>query len=295
MKGRALVTGSDGFTGRYVCADLERDGWEVWRAGLGTSDIDTRYLRIDLLNTDTLSVINDLVLPDIVIHLAASSFVASESSIGFYETNLIGTKNLLEVLRRAKTPPRNTILASSATVCGYSASGAIREDHPTRPLNHYGVSKLAMEHLANIYMSEIGITITRPFNYTGVGQDDRFLIAKIVKHFRSREKVLELGNIDVCRDFSDVRDISKIYLALANLPPVNEAVNLCSGRGIEIRSILNMMREISGHEIRIQSSPDLIRPNEVKELWGGPEKLADLVGEKPVTPFKDTLLWMYTE
>ena len=109
---------------------------------------------------------------------------------------------------------------------GHSTAGAIREDHPTRPLSHYGGSKLAMERLKNIYMPELRITIARPFNYTGVGQDDRFLIATIVKHCRSREKVLELDNIDVCRNFSDFRDISKIYLALAGVPPVYKAINL---------------------------------------------------------------------
>ena len=295
MLGRVLVTGSEGFTGRYVCEELRASGWDVWGAGLGPHSNSNRYLQIDLLDAESLASINKIVSPDVVIHLAASSFIAANNSTAFYLINLIGTKNLLEAILAAESPPYHTIIASSANVYGEGAGGAISEDHPTTPSSHYGVSKLAMEHLVTTYMAELGVTITRPFNYSGVGQDERFLLPKIVRHFKARAEVIELGNTYVARDFSDVRDISRIYANLAELPPTRQKINLCSGSCTSLNSVIAKMTELSGHEIRITTNQDLIRKNELRELWGDRSKLNELLGYHHTIPLSETLRWMYAE
>ena len=294
MTGRVLVTGSEGFTGKYVCEALRASGWDVWGAGLGAKFHKHQYLQIDLLKPDSLAIINDTVNPDAVIHLAASSFIAANNSTAFYQVNLIGTKNLLDILSQARTPPRNTILASSASVYGEHASGAIEEEYLTQPTNHYGVSKLAMEHLASTYQSALDITITRPFNYTGVGQEERFLIPKIVKHFQLEKKSIELGNIAVSRDFSDVRDVAAVYAKLATEKPVEGPVNLCSGVSTSLQSVISAMKRISGLDIQIEVNTALLRDGDVLMMRGDRTKLGRLV-KVQTRSLEETLAWMYYE
>ena len=292
MSKRVFITGSEGFTGRYVTEEFKRAGWEVWGAGLQPKPEQPRYLQIDLLKPETLQPIATTVQPDIVIHLAAMAFVAEDDANSFYQVNLIGTRNLLEVLSAAKSPPECTIVASSANVYGNSTLEVLSEDSPTNPANDYAVSKLAMEYLARTYMDRLGIVITRPFNYTGVGQSSRFLIPKIVEHFKARAPVIELGNIDVARDFSDVRDVARYYYKLAEAKPLGEIINLCSGKSISLLRCLDVASELSSHEIKVTVNPSFLRDNEVTRLAGDRQKLDQLVGVSSPQKFEETLRWM---
>ena len=190
MTQRVLVTGSEGFTGRYVCNEFARAGWEVWGAGVQPKPDNPRYLNINLLQPETLRLIGERAQPHVVVHLAASAFVAEADPTVFYTVNLLGTRHLLEELSTATTPPSCTILASSANVYGNSTLEVLDETAATHPTNDYAVSKLAMEYLAKTYMARLGIVITRPFNYTGVGQEPRYLIPKIVSHFKRKRHIL---------------------------------------------------------------------------------------------------------
>ena len=292
MSKRVLITGSEGFTGRYVTEEFRRAGWEVWRAGLQPKPEQPRYLQIDLLKPDTLAPIVTRIQPDVVIHLAAMAFVAEDDVNSFYQVNLIGTRNLLEVLSAAKSPPECTIVASSANVYGNSTLEVLSEDSPTNPANDYAVSKLAMEYLAKTYMDRLGIVITRPFNYTGVGQSSRFLIPKIVEHFKARAPIIELGNVNVARDFSDVRDVARYYYKLADAKPLGEIVNLCSGKSISLLRCLDVASELSGHELKVKVNPSFLRDNEVTRLAGDRQKLDQLVGVSAPQKFEETLRWM---
>ena len=292
MSKRVLITGSEGFTGRYVTEEFRRAGWEVWGAGLQPKPEQPQYLQIDLLKQETLVAIATKVQPDVVIHLAAMAFVAEDDANGFYQVNLMGTRNLLEVLSAAKTPPECTIVASSANVYGNSTLEVLGEDSPTNPANDYAVSKLAMEYLAKTHMDRLGIVITRPFNYTGVGQSSRFLIPKIVEHFKARAPIIELGNVNVARDFSDVRDVARYYYKLADAKPLGEIVNLCSGKSISLLRCLDVASELSGHEIKVKVNPSFLRDNEVTRLAGDRQKLDQLVGVSAPQKFEETLRWM---
>ena len=292
MSRRVLITGSEGFTGRYVCDEFARAGWEVWGAGVQSKPQNKQYLQIDLLRPETLKPIADRIKPDVVIHLAALAFVAEEDPALFYQVNVIGTRNLLETLCHQDPPPECTILASSANVYGNSELEILSETSPTQPANDYAVSKLAMEYLAKTYSGRLPITITRPFNYTGVGQSGRFLIPKVVDHFKRRAPVIELGNLDVAREFSDVRDVAMTYRLLAEHQPIGETINLCSGTPITLRDCLRMTRELTSHTVEIKVNPALVRNNEIKRLSGDRTKLESVITAPRSRDFEETLAWM---
>ena len=292
MSKRVFITGSEGFTGKYVCDEFRRAGWEVWGAGLQPKPDNPRYLNINLLQPETLGPIGERAKPHVVVHLAASAFVAEADPTTFYHVNLLGTRHLLEALSAATAPPRCTILASSANVYGNSTLEVLDETADTRPANDYAVSKLAMEYLAKTYMTRLGIVITRPFNYTGVGQEPRYLIPKIVNHFKSQAPHIELGNTDVARDFSDVRDVARAYRLLAEAQPLGETFNLCSGEATALETCISMASEITGHDIEVRVNPDFVRANEVKSLRGSSEKLDRATGRERRYGIRDTLNWM---
>ena len=292
MKQRVLVTGSEGFTGRYVCDEFAGAGWEVWGAGMQPKPNNPHYLNIDLLQPKTLGLICERAQPNVVVHLAASAFVAEADPTDFYAVNLLGTRHLLEALSAAATPPLCTIVASSANVYGNSAHEVLDETVGTHPTNDYAVSKLAMEYLAKTYMTRLGIVITRPFNYTGVGQEARYLIPKIVGHFKKQASQIELGNTDVARDFSDVRDIARIYRLLAEAQPNGEIFNLCSGEATALETCIGITSEITGHDIEVKVNPDFVRAGEVKTLRGSSKKLDHATGHEQRYAIRDTLEWM---
>ena len=292
MSRRVLITGSEGFTGRYVCDEFARADWEVWGAGVQSKPQNKQYLQIDLLRPETLKPIADRIKPDVVIHLAALAFVAEEDPALFYQVNVIGTRNLLEALCRQETPPECTILASSANVYGNSELEILSETSPTQPANDYAVSKLAMEYLAKTYSGRLPITITRPFNYTGVGQSGRFLIPKIVDHIKRQAPVIELGNLDVAREFSDVRDVAMIYRLLAEHQPIGETINLCSGQPLSLNKCVSLASEISGHTLGIEVNPAFVRGNDIARLSGDRSKLESLIAAPTPRDFSETLEWM---
>ena len=292
MPQRVLITGSEGFTGKYVCDEFRRAGWEVWGAGLQPKPDGAQYLQIDLLNPNTLKPIADKIKPDVVIHLAAIAFVAEKDPNLFYQVNLMGTRHLLEVLANAKTQPECTILASSANVYGNSDLELLSEDSPVNPANDYAVSKLAMEYMAKTFMDRLPITITRPFNYTGVGQSDRFLIPKIVNCFRREMESIELGNLRVERDFSDVRDISVAYRRLAETKPGGRIINLCSGTSTSLIGILDTIGKLAGYNIPVLESNHLKRSNEVTKLCGDRTSYKRITDTSAMYRIEDTLKWM---
>ncbi|MEW5992852.1 MAG: GDP-mannose 4,6-dehydratase [Candidatus Zixiibacteriota bacterium] len=291
-KKRALVTGVHGFTGRYVRAELEGAGWEVF--GMGTHPVagDAHYRRVDLADEAGLRAVVAEVQPDAVVHLAAVASVGHEDADAFYKVNVLGARHLLSALAAEQKTPGCVLLASSANVYGNTVEGVLSEDTPPRPANDYAVSKLAMEYMARLWLDKLPIVITRPFNYTGVGQEESFLLPKIVAHFRRKADVIELGNLDVWRDFSDVRSVAQAYRLLLDVCPVGETVNVCSGRTHALREILAMAEGITGHAIQVKVNPAFVRPNEVKTLSGDPSKLVSLIGSWETPPLEETLRWM---
>jgi nucleoside-diphosphate-sugar epimerase len=287
----ALITGINGFTGHYVASELSAAGYRVF--GLGSlPSCQTDYLQVNLLDAHALKDAIEQVKPDVVVHLAAISFVGHVDANAFYNVNVIGTLNLLQAVHHSCRTLDAILIASSANVYGNSIGGRLAETMPTDPLNDYAVSKLAMEYMAKLWSDKLPLFITRPFNYTGVGQADNFLLPKLVKHYKENSAMIELGNIDVWRDFTDVRALSKAYVALLQMRPLGETINVCSGRTYSLREAIKCCEKITGHSLEIRVNPAFIRPNEVKCLCGDATRLRTIIGEWQTPPLEETLCWM---
>ncbi|MBJ9713705.1 NAD-dependent epimerase/dehydratase family protein [Burkholderia gladioli] len=296
---RALVTGLAGFTGRYVAEALEAAGYEVWGtvspAAAPPTDpalADARLLQADLLDPAALREAVAEARPDAVIHLAALAHVADSDPSDLYLVNVVGTRNLLAALDTLDARPRCVLLASSANIYGNARVESIDESVPPEPANDYAVSKLAMEYAARLWSERLPIVIARPFNYTGVGQRENFLLPKLVAHYASHAPRISLGNLDVSRDFSDVRDVAAAYVRLVEAAPIGETFNVCSERACSLKEVLAMLARIAGYVIDVTVDPRFVRGNEVKILKGSRAKLRERIGELPVTPLEETLRWM---
>ena len=292
MSRRALVTGSEGFTGRYVCQALANAGWEVWGSGVAADSPSSRYVRLDVLDPSSIKSALSTVQPDVVIHLAAMSFVAENDPNIYYQINLLGTRNLLAELSSMKMAPSHVILASSANVYGRSDQPKLSESCPGKPENDYAVSKFAMEAMSQLFREALNITIVRPFNYTGVGQNERFLAPKIVAHIKRGARSIQLGNLDVERDFSDVRDIANYYVALAETTKKYHVINFCSGKSFSLRTLINLATRPTDYRLQINVKSSLKRENEIPHLCGDRTKLNELVRGRPLFNLEDTINWM---
>jgi GDP-6-deoxy-D-talose 4-dehydrogenase len=297
MMKRVLITGVDGFTGGYQVESLRNAGYEVHglvRHALPQPLAGVTGMHVaDLADAKRLKAVVAEVQPSKVVHLAGIAFVAHGDATAIYQTNLLGTRNLLEALADAPTRPDAVLLASGANVYGNAVAGVLHETMPLAPVNDYAVSKVAMEFVASLYMERLPIVIARPFNYTGVGQNESFLVPKIVSHVLRRAPVIELGNLDVARDFSDVRTVVRYYTSLLECrAAAGGTFNVCSGTTYTLGQVLDMVREISGHDFEVRVNPAYVRGNEVKTLCGSLDKLISTVGKMPVIPMADTLRWM---
>lgn len=277
---RSLVTGLDGFTGRYVHSELEAHGHSV--VGLTS----------DLTDPDAVAAEIAQVQPEALVHLAGIAFVGHGNANAFYEVNLVGTRNLLEALAQHAPNVRSILLVSSANVYGNRSEGVLSEDAPPDPANDYAVSKFAMEQMARLWVDRLPLFIVRPFNYTGVGQDEKFLIPKIVAHFREKRPVIELGNLNVWREFCDVRAVADAYRRLLEHCPVGETLNVCMGQAYSLREVVALCEKITGHGIEIQVNPKIVRANEVRVLTGDNSRLKRLIGDWQSHNMEETLRWM---
>lgn len=291
---RALITGLTGFTGRYVEQELRAAGYQVFGTITPGHTPAEGQFAVDLNDRAALAQVLQQVQPDVVAHLAAIAFVAHGDVEQIYRVNLNGTRNLLEALAAQAHRPSAVLLASSANIYGNTEVGVIDENVVAAPANDYAVSKLAMEYMARLWQDKLPLIFVRPFNYTGVGQQENFLLPKIVGHFRRQASEIELGNLHVWRDFSDVRMVARCYRRLLAAAPVGQTFNVCSGQAYSLGEVLQMMGEIAGYQINVRVNPAFVRANEVVRLVGDNRRLSAAIGPLEAVPLADTLRWMYS-
>jgi GDP-6-deoxy-D-talose 4-dehydrogenase len=288
----ALVTGAAGFTGVYVVKELQQAGYRVFGTVQRGQVADVDQFALDLCDAADVSAVVEQVQPDVVVHLAAISFVAHADVDLIYRVNIGGTRNLLAALAMAAHRCSKVLLASSANIYGNADVGLIEESQPAAPANDYAVSKLAMEYMARLWMDKLPIIIVRPFNYTGLGQDERFLLAKMVAHFRRRAPTIELGQLAIARDFSDVRTVASCYRRLLGQGAAGETYNICSGNSVSLQEALDLLCGIAGYRIDVQVNPAFVRANDVLKLAGSNARLAAAIGPIDSIPLAETLRWM---
>lgn len=275
---RVLVTGQGGFTGRYLVDALTAAGHE------------TLPFEADI--TDPVAVVGAVrgLRPDGIIHLAARAFIQSDVVTSFYEVNQIGTFHLLQAAAD-HVPGAPVLVASSANIYGNAASGFLTEDTPPNPVNHYAVSKLAMEFGARLWADQVPLTVVRPFNYTGRGQENRYIIAKIVDHFARRAPVIELGNLNIQRDFGDVRAVVSAYVSLLD-GRCSGTFNICTGQLTSLHDVIELCVELTGHHPEIAVNEAFVRKNDVAILAGDPTRLQAALPQWRSVPLRETLAWM---
>ena len=275
-----LISGAHGFTGRHLITMARARGYAV------------HALRADLMRLDDLRNEVAQVNPDFVVHLAGVSFVGHAEIDAFYRINVLGSLHLLDALASLDTKPQSILMASSANVYGNCAESPITETQSPAPVNHYAASKLAMEHMARTRLDDLPVFFTRPFNYTGVGQSSDFLIPKLVQHFVARSTVVELGNMDVEREFNDVRFVCDAYLRLLQRAAPGETYNVSTGRTYSLREVLALLTDLTGHPVEARVNPAFVRPHEISRLCGDSTKLLNCIGNVDRFDLRDTLDWM---
>jgi len=297
MAKRILITGATGFTGRYLAPKLAEAGYEVHGTIHGASSPPvsgvSRLHSVDLEDAAAINRVVSNVSPHKVAHLAAISFVDHADVGEMYRSNILGTRNLLQALANLQFLPEAVLVASSANIYGNATEGTLDESVPPAPVNDYAVTKVAAELVAGLYRKRLPVIIARPFNYTGRGQSERFLVAKIIAHSRRREPEIELGNLAVARDFSDVRGVVDAYCRLLDCPAaIGETFNICSGRATALRELVALVEQISGHRLKIRTNRRLVRTDEVATLCGSPRGLEQVIGPLLMPPLEETLRWM---
>lgn len=297
---RILVTGARGFTGLHLLDRLASEGHELHGVVHHPSTSIHPALHsehvADLRDLAAIEKIIAQVEPDKVVHLAAIAFVAHGDAEELYTSNILGTRNLLQALSKAARRPDAVLLASSANVYGNRREGVLDEALPPEPANDYGITKLACELLGRLYSDRLPIITVRPFNYTGRGQSEQFIIPKIVAHAKARMPTIELGNIDVARDFSDVRAVVDSYVKLLAAPDaIGGTFNVCSGEAHPLREVIDLVAQISGHKMKVHVNPAFVRADEVRTLCGSRHRLESVIGPVSIPSLDQTISWMLND
>jgi GDP-4-dehydro-6-deoxy-D-mannose reductase len=302
---RILVTGSTGFAGSHLVEQLLHAGHQVFglvhpaSGHLPWPDAE-RFVPIqgDLLDIDTLREAFDQSQPEQVFHLAgqASPGLSWRDPAGTLALNTGGTANLLEAARESGRP--KVLMVTSAHVFGRIEDGdkPLTEETPVAPQDPYGISKLAAALLAPIYWRRYGLPVVeaRPFNHIGPRQAPGFVVPDFASQVAAvklglAEPQIRVGNLDVQRDFTDVRDVAKAYRALADKGVPGESYLICSGKTVSVRWLLETLIALSGIPVEIVVDPELVRPAEHPRIVGSYRKISRDTGWKPVIDLRDSL------
>ncbi|GDX41018.1 GDP-mannose 4,6-dehydratase [Armatimonadota bacterium] len=302
---RALITGACGFVGSYLVRHLVEAGDTVFGTCLRlqeSENTECEYHTLDICDEAQCRAVIATVQPDVIYHLAAITFVptAEQDFQATLATNVGGTYNLLRACQEAQCKVR-FVFVSSSEVYGRIAPKdlPLTEQQPLHPANNYSLTKAMAEMAVQRYHGQAGIqsVIARPFNHTGAGQEAQFVASSFAKQLAQIAKgllppVIEVGNLEAKRDFSDVRDIVRAYRLIADR---GEGVyNLCSGHSVAIRTLLDTLIAVSGQQVSVQVVAERYRPLDVPEICGDTTRLRNELGWVPRYSLEEALESLYT-
>ena len=283
VNGRAFVTGGAGFAGRHLLHLLP-------------GAIAPSREELDLLDAEALRAAVRESAPDAVWHLAALASVGRswEAPAETIAENVAMTVNLLEAVR-TEAPEAAVVLIGSGEIYGPPDRLPVDEDAPLRPQNPYAVSKAACDLLGGQYADATGLRVVRlrPFNHGGPGQSDDYVVGTLTRQVaeaeaaRLDEALVRTGNPDSARDFSDVRDVARAYVAAAAVDP--GAYNVASGRAVSVRELIDLVRAAARIPVRHEVDPARVRKHDVPEVRGSAERLRAATGWTPEIPLDQTV------
>jgi GDP-4-dehydro-6-deoxy-D-mannose reductase len=297
---RILITGIEGFAGGHLARHIAACGHTA--VGLHWADAPTglpaELHRGDICDFDATRSLLEQTKPDGIIHLAGISSVALSEShqMTTYEVNALGTLKLLEAVRQLQLKCR-IVLISSADVYGRSNVGRpLNEDLPSLPLSPYALSKHMTAEAGLFYHRAFGldVVVLRPFSHTGPGQATTFVFPKVanaiaqIEHAQ-REPTIEMGNLQILRDYTDARDVVRAYLLALERCAPGETYNVTSGRPTVIKEGVDYLCSLARVPVQVQSSAAKFRPHDIPLLTGDPSKFAAATDWIPEIPFTKTL------
>jgi len=289
---KVLITGTNGFLGKFLYHDLVSKDYTVFGTAKQSSQ---DFLELDILNYIKISKLLKDIKPDIIYHLAGQSYPQKSwvDPKGTLNTNITGSLNLLEAVRHYSPKTRVLMVGSSAAYGTQLTSNPIKENALTKPNSPYGVSKLAQDNLSYLYFKKYGLQIicVRPFFLIGPGKvgDVCSDFAKgIIDIEKQSDKKLNVGNLNVIRDFLDFRDGVNAMRIIIEKGEVGKIYNICGGKGYSLEQIIIKMSKIVGFKFQILQSHQLLRPIDDKVLIGNNEELLKL-GWKKNYKINDTL------
>lgn len=293
---RALITGVNGFVGKYLVQELQEKGYSVSGIGMGQFNFPgVSYKDVNIMDLIELEQAMEELNPDIVFHLAGLASVSTSwrDPKASFEVNVIGTINMLESLKGREVRAIVYVGSSEIYGPGRRLGEKFCETTSPNPQNPYATSKYAAERIAlQLGLAyKLPVIITRPFNHIGVGQNEGFVVpdfARQIIEASKRDESIRVGRLDVYRDFTDVRDIVRAYRMLAEKGQTGETYNICSGVDRKISDILDLMRTEYGN-LDVELDESKMRPVENIYSVGNNDKIRAAIGWEPLYPIEDSL------
>jgi GDP-4-dehydro-6-deoxy-D-mannose reductase len=299
MPNDVLVTGAAGFAGSHLIDLLVRSGMDViaWYRPGGSpprEQAGVQWDAVDLLDQRQVQAAIDRIRPGAVYHCAGAAHVgrAWEATASTLAINVRGTHHVLQAMERSGSGAR-VFVPSSALVYA-AANEPLTEQHALGPSSPYGVSKLAQEMLALEAHGPLAVTIARPFNHFGPRQDPQFAAPGFARRIADIERgrwapEISVGNLDAQRDLTDVRDTVRAYQMILERGQPGRPYNVCSGRAIAIRELLDRLIARARVPVEVKVDPSRYRPNDTPLVVGDPSRLRDELGWSPEIPLDQTL------
>ena len=300
---RVLIFGAGGFVGSYLCKEFLNNGYKVSGTDKGEgsalpSEVD--FYKTDLMQVNEVEKLIGQIQPDIIVNLAAISSVGASWNMPqtTMEINVIGALNIMEAARKSEKKPRILFVGSSEEYV--ISENPLDENTQLNANNPYGISKVTQEQFAKLYREQYGLKIycVRPFNHTGIGQRDSFVLPSFCKQVAEIDKSgkdgkIQVGNLKVKRDFSHVKDVVRAYRMIVESDNCNQIYNVGSGNAYSLEDMLTYIIGLSNQHIEIEVDQNRIRPTDQPVICCDRSLIGKELGWEPQYNVYDALKEMY--